>query len=336
MHIVTGGLGFIGSNIVKKLAKRNYSEKILIIDRISSRNKYINLPSLRNIELVDPHDYNIIEKKIKSCKKNSVIYHMGACSDTTEKNGEFLYENNYKFSKNLIDLVEHKNLTLINASSASVYGLNKISKEEEKYETPINHYAFTKLLVDQYIEQKLLKNPKLKIISLRFFNVYGFGEFSKGRMASLPYKFFYKLKHSEPLLLFGKSNGYDAGEHSRDFIYVEDILNVIEKSINRKINGIYNLGTGKNRSFNDLALSCINAYDKLHGIDQKINLDQALSKGLIEYVDFPEDLKGKYQNFTKANMEKLLSNSIAPPATSIEEGIFDYYSKMQTFWFNNI
>ena len=336
MHIVTGGLGFIGSNIVKKLAKRNYPEKILIIDRISSRNKYINLPSLRNIELVDPNDFNIIEDKIKSCKKNSVVYHMGACSDTTEKNGEFLYENNYKFSKNIIDLVEHKKLTLINASSASVYGLNKISKEEEKYETPINHYAFTKLLVDQYIEQKLLKNPKLRIISLRFFNVYGFGEFSKGRMASLPYKFFYKLKNGEPLLLFGKSNGCDAGEHTRDFIYVEDILNVIEKSINRKINGIYNLGTGKNRSFNDLALSCINAYRKLHGIDQKIKLDEALSKGLIEYIDFPEDLKGKYQNFTKANMEKLLTNLITTPATSIEEGIFDYYSKMENFWFCKI
>ena len=335
MHIVTGGLGFIGSNIVKQLAKNNYSEKILIVDRISARNKYINLPSLRNIELIDPDDFILIEKKIKSCKKSSIIYHMGACSDTTENNGKFLYENNYKFSKNIIDLAVEKNLRFINASSASVYGLNKISKEEEKYETPINHYAFTKLLVDQYIAQKLNKNPKINIISLRFFNVYGFGEFSKGRMASLPFKFFYKLKQGEPLLLFGKSNGYESGEHSRDFIYVEDILKVIEKCIEKKLTGIYNLGTGENRTFNDLALSCLNAYNKLYKNESVLNIDEALFKGKIKYIDFPDDLKGKYQSFTRANMEKLLKNLINIPPTSIEDGVFDYYLKMKNFWFNN-
>ena len=309
MHIVTGGLGFIGSNIVKKLAKRNYPEKILIIDRISSRNKYINLPSLRNIELVDPNDFNIIEDKIKSCKKNSVVYHMGACSDTTEKNGEFLYENNYKFSKNIIDLVEHKKLTLINASSASVYGLNKISKEEEKYETPINHYAFTKLLVDQYIEQKLLKNPKLRIISLRFFNVYGFGEFSKGRMASLPYKFFYKLKNGEPLLLFGKSNGCDAGEHTRDFIYVDDLVRAIIAAANVKYKckgEIFQIATNEEESVINVTKKIINELKKNNIMVQE-----------IKYSEFPKgDVRRNFSLIKKA--EDILKWK---PKVDLKEGL---------------
>lgn len=321
----------IGSNIVKDLALRNYNQKILVVDRISSRKKYLNLPSLRNIELIDPVDLELVFKKILNSSVKPIIYHMGACSDTTEKDGEYLYKNNYAFSKLLIDFAVKESLTIINASSASVYGLNLDSEELEKNENPINHYAFTKLLVDHYIHQKIQENTNSKILSLRFFNVYGFGEFAKNRMASLAYKIYLRLNKSQTIQLFDESCGCKAGEHSRDFVYVEDVLKIINQCIKKEVYGIYNLGSSMNRTFNDLALCCINSYNAVKGVEKVYDLEELIKSKLIEYISFPNDLNDKYQSYTLAKMDKLSSNSIEIPATSLEEGILDYFIKLDQF-----
>lgn len=332
MHIVTGGLGFIGSNIVKYLTRKNNNEKILIIDRISNRPKYFNLPSLRNIELIDPYDTAYLFNKLKKSKDIKAIYHLGACSDTTESNGEFLYKNNYSFSKDIIDFALQRKVFLINASSASVYGVNKDTAEIEFNEEPINHYAFTKLLVDQYISQKIQEQKKAKLLSLRFFNVYGFGEFAKNRMASLPYKIFIDLKNCKKIFLFGESQGYKAGSHSRDFIYVDDVVETIDKCVYQKVTGIYNLGTSTSRTFNDLALACLNSYNVITGRSEKFNLESALEKGVLGYLEFPNDLNGKYQSYTCANMKKLSQKGIEIPSTTIEDGILKYYKLLANFY----
>ena len=165
--------------------------------------------------------------------------------------------------------------------------LNKDTDEIEFNEEPINHYAFTKLLVDQYISQKIKEQKKAKLLFLRFFNVYGFGEFAKNRMASLPYKIFLDLKDVKKIFLFGESQGYKAGSHSRDFIYVDDVIDTIDKCVHQKVTGIYNLGTSTSRTFNDLALACLNSYNVITGKSERFNLEAAIERGILGYLDFP-------------------------------------------------
>ncbi len=333
MYLVTGGLGFIGSNIVKYLHSNNPNEKIYIVDKISSREKYLNLPSIRNIELFEPDD---IDDLLSYFQKNNLpkcIYHMGACSSTTENDGTYLYQNNYKFSKKIIDFSVNNNIFIINASSASVYGIQQISYEDTEFEKPINHYAFTKLLVDQYIHQKLNSNSDARILSLRFFNVYGYGEFAKGNMASLPFKIYIRLINKKPIQLFGSYAGFDKGKQLRDFIYVDDILDIMKICIEEDFNGIYNLGTSVSRTFNDLAIACLNSFNELvNNKKEKYNINEAIDKNLIEYIDFPDEFVGKYQAFTEAKMDKLFKKGIDYSFTSLEAGIFDYYSKLNGFY----
>lgn len=336
MYLVTGGLGFIGSNIVKSLSSINPNDKIFIVDKISNREKYLNLPSLRNIELFEPCD---LDELLSYFQKNNLpkcIYHMGACSSTTENNGSYLYQNNYKFSKKIIDFSTNHNIFIINASSASVYGVQKNSFEETQFEKPINHYAFTKLLVDQYIHQKLIANSNSRILSLRFFNVYGYGEFAKGSMASLPFKIYKQLLSKKSIDLFGSYGDFSEGQQLRDFIYVNDIIDIMKICTNNNINGIYNLGTSVSRTFNDLALACLNSFYQLNiNSGVKFTLKKALEKNLIRYIKFPDKLVGKYQAFTEAKMRKLSNKGVDYSFTSLENGIFDYYSKLKDFYKSN-
>lgn len=309
MIIVTGGAGFVGSNLVKGLNDRGRKD-ILVVDTLGESDKFKNLISLEIYDYVDIEDFHqdIMQGKYEE-KKIDVVFHIGACSDTMEYNGKYMMSNNYDYSKTLLHFCLRRKIPFIYASSASVYGngLEGFSEKRE-CEDALNVYAFSKMQFDRYVNQ-LLPNIDSQVVGLRYFNVFGPQEVHKGRMASITYQLYNQLMKDGVAKLFAGIDGYKDGEQQRDFIYVKDVVKVnlffwehSDKS------GVFNCGTGKARSFNDVANSIIKA--KQHG--------------RIEYVPFPEGLRGKYQNFTQADTSKLLSSGYNGGFMELEESIADY------------
>ena len=278
MIVVTGGLGFIGKRLVQNL-KKKYDDEIIIVDK-----KKLNLKNYLNNQ--------IFFQKLRSQKftKNiKIIFHQGANSKTIEDNFFSIMKDNYFYTKNLIDICIKKKIPLIYASSASVYGTDTKKFNEEDILEPSNYYSFTKSLIDLYVT-KLLKKKKNKLIGLRYFNVYGPGEEKKGRMASVFHHFNKQIKQKGFVKLFKGSNGYKDGEQKRDFVFVDDCVDVNIWLYENFKSGIYNVGSGNATSFNNVAKN-------IFKIQKKIND--------IRYIKKPSDLIGKYQNFTKANISKL-------------------------------
>lgn len=278
MIVVTGGLGFIGKRLVQNL-KKKYDDEIIIVDK-----KKLNLKNYLNNQ--------IFFQKLRSQKftKNiKIIFHQGANSKTIEDNFFSIMKDNYFYTKNLIDICIKKKIPLIYASSASVYGTDTKKFNEEDILEPSNYYSFTKSLIDLYVT-KLLKKKKNKLIGLRYFNVYGPGEEKKGRMASVFHHFNKQIKQKGLVKLFKGSNGYKDGEQKRDFVFVDDCVDVNIWLYENFKSGIYNVGSGNATSFNNVAKN-------IFKIQKKIND--------IRYIKKPSDLIGKYQNFTKANISKL-------------------------------
>lgn len=314
MKVVTGGAGFIGSNLVKKL-NDNDCKDILIVDDLTDGKKIKNLAGLDFVDFINIEDFLIEISSSKSLKDNiEVIFHQGACSSTTEWNGKYLMSNNYEYSKKLLHFSSEHNIQFIYASSASVYGdgINGFS-ENRLNENPINMYAFSKFQFDQYVRDKFstLKN---QIIGLRYFNVYGPGESLKGGQASAIYHFISQAMSKNEISLFGESDGYKSGEQMRDFIHVDDCVDInLWFFKNPNVSGIYNVGTGKASSFNKIA----NCILDIHG------------SGSIKYINFPDGLKDFYQSFTEADNKNLLSN-YKKDFISIEDGVRNYYSYMNS------
>lgn len=309
MIIVTGGAGFIGSNLVYELNQRGETQ-ILIVDNLTNAAKFKNLVGLKAVDYIDKQDFL---EKVQAGKFNSAnvraIFHQGACSDTMEYNGKYMLQNNFEYSKQLLHFALNKKIQFIYASSASTYGNGlKGFKETPECEHALNVYAFSKLFFDRYVQQ-LQGVSNRQIVGLKYFNVYGPQENHKGRMASVAYQFYNQLQAGDTLKLFEGVDGYANGEQRRDFIYVKDVAKVNLFFLdNPQVSGIFNCGTGKAQSFNDVAKAVI----------------KHLGHGKIEYIPFPEVLKGKYQSFTQADASKLLAAGYTGGFSDVATGVAEY------------
>ena len=306
MIIVTGGAGFIGSNLVRALNSRGERD-ILVVDDLTDGHKFTNL---LDCELADYWDKGLFQERLRSglTFQPKCIYHQGACSVTTEWNGRFMMETNYRYSTELLDYCLANTIPLIYASSAAVYGASKDFKEDRRIERPLNVYGYSKLLFDQYVRRRL-PEPGSQIVGLRYFNVYGPGEAHKGAMSSIAWHLNQQIIEDSKARLFEASGGYEAGEQLRDFVYVDDVVSVnLWFSEHPERSGIFNVGSGRASTFNEVANAIIN----WHG------------KGEIVYVPFPEELKGSYQSFTEADISALRTAGYEASFVDVRDGVRAY------------
>jgi ADP-L-glycero-D-manno-heptose 6-epimerase len=308
MIVVTGGAGFIGSQLVSGLNKLG-REDVLVVDDLTNGKKFENLVVNKVADYIDKTDFRrLVEKRDKFCDKIEFIFHQGACSTTTEWDGQYMMDNNYAYSKELLHFSLEKSVPFVYASSAAVYGINSKFIEEPENESPINVYGYSKLLFDNYV-RAMTPEIKSQVVGLRYFNVFGPREAHKKNMASVAYHFNNQINETGELKLFEGSHGYVNGEQLRDFIFVEDVVDVnLWLMKTSDVSGIFNVGTGKSNSFNAVANAVIN----WHG------------KGKINYIPFPDALKESYQSFTEANLGKLRSAGYEDEFTSLNRGINSY------------
>ncbi|MDX9945683.1 MAG: ADP-glyceromanno-heptose 6-epimerase [Azonexus sp.] len=331
--IVTGAAGFIGSNIVKALNVRGVT-KIIAVDNLSKAEKFRNLIDCEVADYIDKLDF--IERIQAGHFDGEVdaIFHEGACSDTMETDGRYMMENNYRYSTILLDWCLDQDVQFLYASSAATYGASSVFREEREFEGPLNVYGYSKFLFDQIVRQRLIKEPSSQIVGFRYFNVYGPREMHKGRMASVAFHNFNQFRAEGKVKLFEGSHGYPDGGQMRDFVFVEDVAKVNlfffehpEKS------GIFNLGSGRAQSFNDVAVAAVNGCLRAKsGANDSapLSLAELRTQGLLEYVAFPEALKGKYQAFTQADLTKLREAGYEAPMASVEEGVSQYIDWLNT------
>ena len=309
MIIVTGGAGFIGSNIVKGLNDRGITD-ILVVDDLEDGTKFRNIVDL---EIADYLDKDEFIERIKSgldlgWGKIDAIFHEGACSATPEWNGKFIMENNYEYSKTLLHFCLDRHIPYLYASSAATYGMGPEFREDRQFEKPLNVYGYSKFQFDQYV-RRLMPEFQSQVVGFRYFNVYGPREQHKGSMSSVAFHFNNQVKDSGKCRLFEGTEGYENGAQRRDFVYVGDCVAVNLWFMDHpEVSGIYNLGTGRSQEFNDVA----NAVIEWHG------------KGEKEYIPFPDHLKGAYQSFTEADISKLRAAGYDAPFKTVEEGTKAY------------
>ena len=290
MIIVTGGAGFIGSNIVKKLNERGIDD-ILVVDDLTDGRKCRNLQSLQFADYMDYEDFaDLMADGSFDCGPVDVIFHEGACSDTMNYDGRYMMKNNYEGSKDILHYCLERRIPLLYASSASTYGSGKNGfREVSDCEEALNPYAFSKLQFDRYV-RRVLPYAQSQVAGFRYFNVFGPQENHKDRMASLIFQKYHELKEKGKITLFEGTAGYENGGQIRDFIYVNDVVKVLFYFWEHpELSGIYNCGTGTGHTFNEFVKGIIDY----------------CGTGSIEYVPFPEILKGKYQSFTTADTTKL-------------------------------
>lgn len=305
MIIVTGGAGFIGSNIVKGLNERGVTD-ILVVDDLKDGTKFKNITDCEIADYLDKEDFiNRVRNNQSFANQVHAIFHEGACSTTTEWDGKFMMENNYEYSKVLLHYCLDRDIQYLYASSAAVYGTGTVFKELRDHEEPLNVYGYSKFQFDQYV-RRILPANKSQVVGFRYFNVYGPREQHKGMMSSVAYHVNNQIKENGEARLFEGCEGYGDGEQRRDFVYVGDTVAVnfwfldnLDKS------GIYNLGTGRSQPFNDVA----NAVIKYH------------KRGKITYIPFPDHLKGCYQSFTEADISALRAIGYDKPFKTVEEGV---------------
>lgn len=311
MIIVTGGAGFIGSAIVWKLNQLGEKE-IIVVDELGQDDKWKNLTGINFIDFY--HKDHFIDMVLDGNLpfEFDTIIHMGACSSTTEKDADYLFENNFRYSQELVKFSLTHRAKFIYASSAATYGdgSNGYSDDEKHLLNlrPLNMYGYSKHLFDTWLYKTGVID---EVVGLKFFNVYGPNEYHKGDMRSVVHKSFGQIKESGKVKLFKSyKSGYKDGEQLRDFIYVKDVVDIIAFFVEQKDKfGIYNVGTGKAQSWNDLVISVFNA------MNMPVN---------IEYIDMPENLKSKYQYFTQAEMGKLRQAGYTKEFYSLESGVEDY------------
>ena len=308
MIIVTGGAGFIGSNLVHGLNNIGHTD-ILVVDDMTDGTKFSNIVDCKIQDYWDKEQLkHFVINNNTFPQKVSAIFHQGACSTTTEWDGRYMMQNNYEYSKILLHYCVEHAIPFFYASSGSVYGINSKFTESEENELPVNIYGYSKYLFDIYVRHFAL-TAKSQVVGFRYFNVYGPREQHKKSMASVVFHFNKQLLSSDTVSLFKSSGGYGNGEQRRDFIHVNDVVSVnLWFMENTAANGIYNVGTGESQSFNDLAKAVIN----WHG------------HGKIEYIDFPEKLENCYQSYTQADITALRNAGYDMDFIPLIQGVNNY------------
>ena len=310
MIVVTGGAGFIGSAIIWELNRRGKKE-ILIVDELGTDEKWKNLVGLQFEDFV--HKHKFIDSINKAAFINAdAIIHMGANSSTTEKDADYLFNNNYLYTKTLAEFCLNNNIRFIYASSAATYGDGSLGFDDDENKSvtlrPLNMYGFSKSMFDIWAVNQDVFN---KIVGLKYFNVFGPNEYHKGDMRSVVHKAFEQVRDTGKVKLFKSRNPkYKDGEQMRDFIYVKDAVNITLHFLdNKNINGLFNVGSGQARTWNDLVAALFKAMEK--PVD-------------IGYIELPDHLADKYQYFTEANLLKLKNAGYKKEIASLESGINDY------------
>jgi ADP-L-glycero-D-manno-heptose 6-epimerase len=311
MIIVTGGAGFIGSAFVWKLNQEGF-EDIVIVDRLGTTDKWKNLVNLRFEDYIYKDDFfNMLCDNALPFEVSAIV-HMGACSSTTERDADYLWENNFLYTRTLAEWAVEHNIRFIYASSAATYGAGSqgFSDDHSKIKSlkPINMYGYSKQVFDLWVLRRQMEN---KIAGIKFFNVFGPNEYHKSDMTSVIFKAFHQIKETGKVKLFKSYKPeYKDGGQMRDFVYVKDCINVLWWLFkNQNINGIFNLGTGKARTWNDL----ISAVFTAMGLETN-----------IKYIEMPEELRNQYQYFTQAEMEKLRATGCPVTFSSLEDSVRDY------------
>ncbi|CCD28751.1 ADP-L-glycero-D-mannoheptose-6-epimerase,NAD(P)-binding [Candidatus Glomeribacter gigasporarum BEG34] len=315
--IVTGAAGFIGSNLIHALSARG-ERGIIAVDNLTRADKFKNL---LDGEIDDYFDKSEFIERFASGAFGAVraLFHQGACSDTMETNGRYMMDNNYRYSRILLDICAAQRIPFLYASSAAVYGRAERFVEARAYERPLNIYGYSKLLFDQYVRRQL-PGAHRQIVGLRYFNVYGPREAHKGRMASVAFHHFNEYRAHGRVRLFGEYGGYAAGLQMRDFVSVEDIVKVNLYFFDHPDrSGIFNLGTGRAQPFNDVAVSVINTRDAVSN-----TLEALVAQRKIEYIPFPDTLRGKYQCFTQADLTRLRGAGYSAPFLTVQQGVERY------------
>ncbi|MDD1012322.1 ADP-glyceromanno-heptose 6-epimerase [Pseudomonas rubra] len=324
--IVTGAAGFIGSNLVQALNQRGETE-IIAVDDLSDGDKFRNLADCEIADYLDKDDF-LHRFRAGQFGKVRAVLHQGACSSTVESDGRVMMDNNYRYSRDLLDAAQGLQVPLLYASSAAVYGAGRDFREQRECERPLNVYGYSKFLFDQRVRRQL-PQARSQIVGLRYFNVYGPREQHKGAMASVALHCFNQYQADGKVSLFGSYGGYPSGGHLRDFVAVEDVVRVNLFFLERpQLSGLFNVGSGRAQPFNDLALAVINRLREQQ--DQPpLSLEMALLEGVLEYSEFPEHLRGKYQCYTCADLERLRSVGYQQPMLTVEQGVARYCAWLQ-------
>lgn len=309
MIILTGGAGFIGSCFLRKLNDEGIND-ILVVDHLGSSEKWKNLTGKKFVKYLNKFEFrNVILNRKLDCKIDAIV-HFGACSDTTERDADYILDNNYNYSIELAEFAAEKDIRFIYASSAATYGDGSNGYSDSNFDglVPLNVYGMSKHLFDLWVIQKKLDK---QFAGFKFFNVFGPNEYHKGKMASMIYKSYYQVLETGMVKLFrSNSQEFKDGEQKRDFVYIKDIADIIWDTLNdRKIGGIFNLGTSCARSWNDLANAVFAAMKR---------------EPNIQYIDMPDNLQRQYQNFTEADMSKLKAFIPDMKFASLEENAQDY------------
>lgn len=323
--VVTGAAGFIGSNIVRALNARGYSN-IIAVDNLTQAGKFQNLVGL---QISDYIEKTVFYNEFASGVYGHVeaVFHEGACSDTMEHDGRYVMDNNYRASRMLLDACLRQKTRLLYASSAATYGASTTFVEEPQWEIPLNVYGYSKLLFDQIV-RLYLPQPICQIAAFRYFNVYGPGEQNKGRMASVAFHHFNQFRETGKVKLFGAYGGYAPGEHERDFIWIDDLVAVKMWFFdNPSKSGIFNLGSGRAQPFNDIAYAVVNTLREHKG-ESPLSMSAMVEKGLVDYIDFPESLVGKYQCHTQANLDGLRTAGCNHEMSDVAAGVSCYVTSL--------
>lgn len=311
MYIITGGAGFIGSAMLWQLNQQGIDD-VVLVDHLGTDDKWRNLVKLTYADYIHRERFRDLLQRDALPWKVEAIIHLGACSDTTEADGDFLMENNFQFSRDICRYALDKGARFIQASSAATYGDGSLGFSDDPdllpKLRPLNLYAYSKHLLDLWLVRHGLDK---EVASLKFFNVYGPNEYHKGAMRSVACKAYKQItKHGDLELFRSTSPDISDGEQKRDFVYVKDCTALMSWLLeNRHVNGIHNVGSGRARSFNDLGRAVFSAMQR---------------SCRITYVDMPRMLHGKYQNFTQADMNWLDKVGCPIKMTSLEDGVTDF------------
>ncbi len=321
MIVVTGAAGFIGSNLVRGLNRRGHTD-ILVVDDLTEGDKFVNLVDCQISDYMDKDDFRqrLAQGRLPGIQ---AILHQGACSDTTERNGKYMLDNNYRVTLEIFQYAQKHKIPLLYASSAAVYGAGPAYIEDLLYEAPLNVYGYSKFLFDQVLRRHL-GNLAAPVVGLRYFNVYGPSEQHKGRMASVAFHNMNQFRAEGHVRLFGGWDGYPNGGQMRDFIHVDDVVDVNLHFLDHpEVSGIFNCGTGRAQPFNDVASTVVNTLREAEG-QAALPLDELVAQKLIRYIDFPDDLKGRYQSHTQADLSRLREAGFTQAMRDVQKGVAEY------------